>query len=363
MPGSVRELTVYVGCYTTPNRNGRGEGISAYRMDKDSGEWRPLGVVAKAPNPSFLALHPGGQVLYCVHGGNLSEVSAFRITDSHSGALSPLNTVSSGGVNPVHLSVHPSGKCLVVANYTGGTASVLPINDDGSLQPPGNTIPLEGPCGPDPVEQNTPHPHDIPFHPTGAFVAIPDKGLDRVFVFRVSGTFVPANPPYAVSAPGAGPRHIAFHPSKPWAYTINELNSTVTVYTYQPNGDGLCELQTVSSVPSAASTNGRTTGSEIVVHPTGEFVYASNRGHDSVAAFSIDQQSGEVTPIDWYSTRGKTPRSIELEPAGHYLYAANQDSDTIMTFRVDPSSGALHETGQVIESKSPVTMVFTEAGE
>ncbi len=353
-----RELIVYVGCYTMPDRNGHGEGIAAYRMDQDSGEWRPIGLVAKTENPSFLALHPNGRFLYCVHGGGLREVSAFEIKNADT--LMRLNTVSSEGDNPVHLAVHPSGEWLVVANYTGGTAAVFPIQKDGSLSNASDVVTLTGPRGPDPVEQSAPHPHDIPFDPSGTFVAVPDKALDRVFFFRLdtrAGKFVATEPPFVVSAPGAGPRHIAFHPHRPWAYAINELNSSISVFSYASTGDGTRELQTVSSLPK--NVNLRSTGSEIVVHPSGRFVYVSNRGHDSVGAFAIDDEDGAVEPIEWYPTRGETPRAIALDPAGRFLYAANQGSDTIVTFRVDTSTGRLHETGQVLKTGSPVSIVFS----
>jgi 6-phosphogluconolactonase (cycloisomerase 2 family) len=284
-------------------------------------------------------------------------VSAFSISDG--AGLTQLGTVPSGGINPVHLSVHSSGRWLVVANYTGATASVLPIGADGALSEASHVVALTGPSGPDPVEQRAPHPHDIPFDPSSTFVAVPDKGLDRVFVFGLdtqTGKFVAASPPFVQSAPGAGPRHIAFHPRQSWAYVINELNSTISSYSYRAGGDGFSELQTLSSLPEDVDVN--STGSEIVVHPSGTFVYVSNRGHNSVGVFSIDSQNGSLTPIDWYPTRGDTPRVIALDPAGRFVYAANQDSDTIVTFSVDTSTGRLSETGQVLETGSPVSIVF-----
>jgi 6-phosphogluconolactonase len=350
-------ITVYVGCYTTPDRRGRGEGITAYRMDERSGEWTSLGVSVRTANPSFLTLHPSLPVVYCVHGGNMSEVSAFAIEDG--GRLRPLGTWPSGGVNPVHLDVHPSGRWLVVANYTGATAAVLPVQASGELGEASDIVPLVGTTGPHPTEQSSAHPHDIPFDPSGNFIAIPDKGLDRVFAFRVdlqSGKLQTTQPASVTSAPGAGPRHIAFHPSEHWAYVINELNSTVTAYAFDERGDGLRELQTLPSVP--ADLGIRNTGSEVVVHPTGRWVYVSNRGHNSVGAFQVDDRAGTLNPIGWYPTQGETPRAIALDPNGRFLYAANQASDTIVTFRVNERSGALEATGQVVSSNSPSTMLF-----
>jgi 6-phosphogluconolactonase (cycloisomerase 2 family) len=350
-------ITVYVGCYTTPDRKGRGEGISAFRMDEDSGEWTPLGLAAKTSNPSFLASHPSQPVLYCVHGGLMSEISAFAIEGE--GRLKPLGTWPSGGANPVHLDLHPSGRWLVVANYTGASVAILPVSESGALGEPCDLVPLTGQPGPDPAEQSSPHPHDIPFHPSGEFVAVPDKGLDRVFIFRVdaqTGRYHPAEPASVASAPGAGPRHVAFHPTEQWAYVINELNSTLTTYAFDKRGDGLRELQTIPSIPRDMGI--RNTGSEVVIHPSGRWVYVSNRGQNSVGAFSVDAQTGTLAPLDWYPTGGDTPRAIALHPHGRFLYAANQASDTISTFRVDGQDGTLTSSGQVIATGSPSTLLF-----
>ena len=349
-------MIVYVGCYTTADRKGKGSGIVGYRMDASSGAWQALGVVAEIGNPSWLTVHPNKRYLYSVHGGLMSDASAFAIGDS---GLQHLGTWPSGGVNPVHIDVHPGGNWAVVANYTGATVAVLPAAQDGKLAEPTDVVPLEGPPGPDAAEQSAPHPHDIPIHPSGAFLAVPDKGLDRVFIFRLdlsNGRFIRADPSFVNSAAGAGPRHIAFHPYQPWAYVINELGSTVSVYSFESNGDRFRELQTVSSLPEDATR--RSTGSEVVVHPSGRFVYVSNRGHDSVGAFSIDQRNGRVTPIGWYPTQGDTPRSIALDPEGRFLYAANQGSDTIYGFNVDEQDGSLRSIGLVAETGSPSSIVF-----
>jgi len=359
MSATERELTVYVGCYTTADRKGRGEGISAFRMDGESGAWREVGVVAKVANPSFLAVHPNKRFLYSVHGGQLSEVSAFAIKGG-TGQLDQLGTWPSGGVNPVHLDLHPGGRWMVVANYTGGTAALLPVKADGCPGDISDLVTLSGTPGPDPVEQSTPHPHDIPFDPTGAFVCVPDKGLDRVFVYRVDterGKYVAADPPSVASAAGAGPRHVAFHPRQRWAFVINELNTTITAYTFDRGGGGFCDVQTLSSLPSDGSVTGRNTGSEIVVHPSGRFVFVSNRGHNSVGVFEI-QETGTLTSVGWYPTDGDTPRSIAVDPSGRFLYAANQMSDSIVGFKVNAATGELSATGQVVHTGSPSTMVF-----
>jgi 6-phosphogluconolactonase (cycloisomerase 2 family) len=357
MAMSTREMIVYVGCYTTPDRSGRGEGISAYRMDQDSGEWQPLGVVARVANPSFLALHPHQPQLYCVHGGEMSDVSGFAIEGPSQ--LRPLGTWPSGGTNPVHLDFSPGARWLVVANYTGATIAVIPVRDDGALGSISDLVKLNGPTGPDPIQQGSPHPHDIPFDPTGTFVVVPDKGLDRDFVFRLDanmGRFQPANPPFVDAAPGAGPRHVAFHPQRRWAYVVNELRSTITVLGYEEGGNGMAPLQTLSSAPEDLRVNN--TGSEILVHRSGKFVYVSNRGDDSVGVFAIDQVDGTLQPVGWFPTGGKTPRAIVLDPSGRFLYAANQASDTIVTFRVDAATGGLTPTRQTIATGSPSSVAF-----
>jgi 6-phosphogluconolactonase (cycloisomerase 2 family) len=210
------------------------------------------------------------------------------------------------------------------------------------------------------VQQNAAHPHDMPFDPSGQFVAVPDKGLDRVFIFRVDAThgrFVPASPPWLRSQPGAGPRHIAFHPTRGLAYVINELNSTITAYAFQSNGDGLQELQTLTSLPPTGSV--KNTGAEIAVHPNGRWVYVSNRGHNSIGTFSIDDGDGKLQPVSWEPTQGDTPRAFAIDLSGRFLYVANQASHTIVAFHIDDRTGKLSATGHVISTGSPSSIVFT----
>lgn len=350
-------MYAYVGCYTAPDRGGRGAGIAIFRMDEASGTWLGVGVVEADPNPAFLALHPSGDYLYAVHGGGGDEVSAFAREED--GTLTFLDRQPCGGTNPVHLDLTPDGRTLVVANYTGGTVTALPVGADGRLGSPGSVLLLSGTPGPDPQEQDRPHPHHSPFDPAGRFVVIPDKGLDRLFVFRVgaeAGMIVPNEPPGVDTARGAGPRHLAFAPDAPYAYVINELDSTVTAYRYDAEAGTLAPLGSVSSLPGGWA--GKNTGSEIAVSPNGRFVYASNRGHDSIDIFAVGADDGALSAVGWEPTGGRTPRFFGLDPSGTFLYAANQDSDTIVTFRVDADTGRLHPTGQIIASGSPSCIVF-----
>jgi 6-phosphogluconolactonase len=295
-------------------------------------------------------------VLYAVQPV-ANEVSAFAI-DTRSGELTLINRQPSGGNDPSHLAIEPAGRFLVVANYVAGTVEVLPVNADGSLGAPTDVVATKGELGPHRTEQPGPHPHQCPFDPSGRFVVVPDKGFDRLFIFTIDsakGTLVPADPPFTKTRSGAGPRHIAFHPRLPYAWVINELDSTVTAYRLGHTGT----LEAIQIVPSLPSTfTGDNTGAAIVVSPSGRFVYASNRGHDSVAIFRVDESNGMLSPVGWEPTHGSTPRFIGLTPAGTRLFAANQRSDSIVEFRVDPATGTLSATGQVVKVNTPVCIVF-----
>jgi 6-phosphogluconolactonase (cycloisomerase 2 family) len=355
------KVFAYVGCYTTSGGSGRGEGISVYEVDPASGRWTAGRLAVATDNPSFLTIDPNGQHLYCVHGGKFNELSAFAI-DRSTGDLTFLNSQPSGGQNPVHLDIEPTGRLMVVANYTEGTVASLPIAPDGSLEPPTAVFSHTDMVSPRPTEPIVSQPHHSPFDPAGRFAVVPDKGLDRVFVYRAdpeSATISPNDPPWVATHPGAGPRHIAFHPSAPFAYVVNEVDPTVTVYDYDAERGSLQSRQTVSGLPAGA--DGVSTGAEIAVAPSGRFLYASMRGHDSIAVFAIDQDTGQLTPVQWVATGGRTPRFFTLDPQGNFLYAANQDSDTIVPFRVDPQSGTLSPVGDVITTGTPVSIVFVGA--
>ena len=350
-------MFVYVGCYTTKQRNARGEGINVYRMDRASGAWTHLQLVRDLVNPSWLTLDGQQRFLYSAHGDG-EVVTAFGI-DKSTGQLKLLNQQATGGKNGVRIAVDSTNKYLVCANYSSGTVAVLPINSDGSLAPLSDLASPPGKPGPHRSRQDSSHPHDTLFDRQGRFVVVPDLGLDTVFVYKLdtaSGKLVANDPPSVTTRPAAGPRHVDFHPSKPYAYVINELDSTIATYRFDPERGELKAMQVITTLPPAFT--GDSTTAEIAVAPSGRFVYGSNRGHDSLAIFAVDQATGVLAPVGWEPTQGKTPRFFAIEPSGTFLYAANQDSDTIVTFRVDQATGKLAPAGQVVKTGSPSTIVF-----
>jgi 6-phosphogluconolactonase len=346
---------MYVGSFTTPER-GHGDGIIVYQRT-GTGPWKQIQLLKDLENPSFLITDRQGRFLYAVHSDG-DRASSYRI-DSATGRLSLLNHQATGGQNGVHLSIDATGKLLVAANYASGTLAVLPINTDGSLAALSDLATLKGTPGPHRVEQPGSHPHHCPFDPTRRFIVVPDKGLDKVFVFRLdapAGKLVPNDPPWVVAKAGAGPRHVDFHPTRPFAYVINELDSTMTTYHFDPATGALKPLQRLSTLPSTFT--GDSTAAEIAVARSGRFVYGSNRGHDSIAIFAVDAASGTLTSVGWEPTRGTTPRYFGLDPTGAYLYAADQTSDTVVVFRVNESTGKLVATGETLKAGAPCTIAF-----
>ncbi len=354
-------MFAYVGCYTTPDRKGRGRGINVYQMDPHSGVWTHLQLHDAIGNPSWLAINAAKTHLYSVHGGDThSEVSAYAI-DPKAGTLTLLGSQPNGGPNPVAISVFSTLPYAVVANYNTGTVASLPVHPDGSLGPRSDLYTLIGTPGPHPTEQKVSHPHHIPIDPGGKFFIVPDKGYDRTYIFRLdpaTGKIIPSAQGSIKAAPGAAPRHIAFHPARPLAYQCNEINSTVTTFGYDVSTGQLDELQVQTTLPAGFAEPNST--AEIHVAPSGGFVYVSNRGHNSIAIFAADPQTGLLTSVGWEPSQGKQPRYFAITPDGSLLYAANQGSDTIVTFRVDEARGTLTPTGQIIEVGSPVSIVFVD---
>ncbi len=352
----MERVRVYVGTYT-----GRGsKGIYAFEFNLRTGEASQPRLVAETPDPSFLAIHPNAQFLYAVNeiwsGGKEGSVSAFAIQPD--GSLKFLNQQSSKGVGPCHLTVDKTGKFVLVVNYGSGSVAVFPVLPDGRLGEAVCTIQHEGKSV-NPQRQEGPHAHSINLDPANKFAIVADLGIDKLLVYRfdaVKGVLEPNDPPFATTAPGAGPRHTSFHPNGKFLYAINELNSTVTAYSYDAAKGVLTELQTVSTLPEGFAGNNTT--AEVQVHPSGKFLYGSNRGHDSIAIFAIDEATGRLTPTGHQPTQGKTPRNFGIDPTGTYLFAANQDSDNIVVFRIDAQTGRLEPSGRVIEVPTPVCVKF-----
>ena len=348
-------VRVYVGTYT-----GRGsKGIYAFEFNLQTGEASQPRLVAETPNPSFLAIHPSLRFLYAVNeiwGGNKEgTVSAFVIQPD--GGLQFLNQQPSKGVGPCHLTVDKTGKFVLVANYGSGSVAVLPILPDGRLGEATCAIQHEGKSV-NPQRQEGPHAHSVNLDPANKFAIVADLGIDKLLVYQfdaAKGTLKPNDPPFVATAPGAGPRHVAFHPNGKFVYAINELNSTVTAYRYDAVKGTLTEIQTVSTLPQGFT--GTNTTAEVQVHPSGRFLYGSNRGHDSIAIFAIDGE-GKLTFVGHQPTQGKTPRNFGIDSTGTYLLAANQDSDNLVVFRIDPQTGKLEPTGLTLEIPTPVCVKF-----
>ena len=347
------KVRAYVGTYTGKDSRG----IYRLELDAASGELTSRGLAAESANPSFLAVHPTGKFLYAVNENGDGTVSAFAL-EASGGALTHLNHQSSRGGGPCHLSVDRRGKNVLVANYNTGSIAVLPIGADGRLGAATSTAQHEG-SGPDKGRQEGPHAHWIAPDAAERFAITADLGLDRLLVYRFDadhGAITPNAPAFARSAPGAGPRHAAFHPDGRHLYVINELNSTVAAYDYDLERGTLSATQTLPTLP--ADFRGNSSTAEIAVDPSGRFLYGSNRGHDSIAAFAIDAKSGRLSALGIEPTRGKTPRNFAIDPSGSFLLAANQDSNTVVVFRIDPQTGRLAPTGHSAEVPMPVCVVF-----
>jgi 6-phosphogluconolactonase len=347
---------MYVGSFTNKDR-GHGEGLSVYRLNRESGMWVLIQLLKDFADPSFLTIDRQGRCLYSAHGDG-TRATAYQI-DQATGRLSVLNQQPTSGTNGVHLAIDATNRFLAVANYATGGLAVLPINADGSLAPISDLATLKGTPGPHRTQQESSHPHHCPFDRTGRYIVVPDKGLDKICVYRLDttrGKLVAGEPAEVTARAGAAPRHVDFHPSQPYAYVINELDSTITTYHFDPGKGALKPIQIVTTTPT--SYTGNNSGAEIAVAPSGRFLYGSNRGHDSIAIFAIDSATGGLTPVGWQSTQGKTPRFFTLDPSAAHLYAANQNSDTVMIFRVNQTTGQLTPTDQIVKVASPTTIVF-----
>lgn len=358
---------VYVGTYTKPLPKATAQSVGIYvnTFDLATGALNAAGVAADVVNPSFVALDPSLSYLYAVsevqelNGQPTGGVSAFAVS-SVNGRLTFLNQKPSHGTDPCHVSVDRTGRFVLVANYSSGSVAMYPILPDGGLADASSIVQHVG-HGVNPDRQAGPHAHSINPDPTNRFALVCDLGLDQVFVYRLDlsdGKLVPNDPPHTSVAPGSGPRHLAFHPTRPFVFVINEIASTITSFHWDNQHGTLKEIQTVSTLPKGAA--GRNSTADIRVHPNGKFVYGSNRGHNTIAAFALDEASGQLRPIGHTSTQGAVPRNFNLDPTGTILLAANQNTGTVVAFNVNPANGALTPTGAVSAIPAPVCLQFAQ---
>ena len=352
---------VYFGTYT----GAKSQGIYVSRFDLATGKLGAPELAAETKNPSFVTLHPNHRFLYA--GGEFTSeggkkggaVSAFAI-DPASGKLTFLNQQpAAGGGSPCHVNVDKAGEHVLAANYGTGSVVVQAINKDGSI---GETTAFVQHTGSsvNPKRQAGPHAHAITLDAANHFAFVPDLGLDKVMIYRYGpkGVLTPNEPAFGAITPGSGPRHIAFHPNGRFAYVINEMACTMTAFSYNARRGELKELQSLSTLPAGESVQPGYSTAEVLVHPSGKFVYGSNRGHDTIAIYAVDAANGKLTLVGHESTQGKVPRCFGMDPTGAYLIAANQNSDNVVVFRIDPKSGKLTPTGQSFEVGAPVCVQF-----
>lgn len=346
---------VYVGTYD----RGDESGIRLLRFSPDQQRLEYVGVAGECSNPSFLAIHPSGRTLYAVSeqgspGGG--HVFSFAV-DRGNGLLTPLNNQHSGGRGPCHLTVDPSGGWVLAANYSDGGVATLRILDDGSLGEDGARLKHEG-RSVDPGRQEGPHAHSINMTPDGSRAVVADLGMDKVMIYRfdpVDGSLVPNDPPWGTAEPGSGPRHLAFHPDGNRVYLLNEMAATLSTFSYDPASGALESMQTVSMLPDGYE--GKRSAAEVVVHPSGRFVYASNRGHDSIAIFGVRPEDGTLIAMGHEPSGGRNPRNFAIDPSGTYLFAANQNTNNVVVFRIE-EDGQLSRTAMEAEVPRPVCLRF-----
>lgn len=351
------EYLVYTGTFTTRI----GKGIYVYRFDNSTGKLSRIGLAAESVNPSSLAEHPSHRYLYTVNNnpaGQGPTVSSFAI-DRKSGMLTPLNKIEPGGFGPSHIGLDATSKWLAVANYGSGSVALLPVQPDGKL---GSTVAFhqhEDPT-PDPSGPPTPRAHAVEFSPDNRFLIVAELGLRRVHVYRfdaAKGTLTPNDPPFVKVTSGSNPRHLAMHRKGNVLYAVNERVASVTAFRYTPSSGTLSEFQDISALPAGFAD--RNSGAEIALDRKGRFLYTSNRGHNSIAIFSVDPASYTLKLIDNVSTEGRTPRAFALDPSGAYMIAGNEASDSLVVFRVDPQSGRLTRTGEILaDAPAPAYILF-----
>src|SRR4030095_6203710 len=348
------EIPFSVGTYQKPDGS---KGIYRFTLDLESGRLGGGDLAAEAKNPSFLAVHPSGEFLYSANelDGN-GGVTAFAINDD--GSLKLLNQQSSKGAGACHVWVDGAGKNVLVANYGGGNIAALPIHEDGSIGEATGFVQHTG-SSVNPTRQKEPHAHSVYTDGDDRFVYACDLGTDRVYIYKFDsekGTLAPNEPAAGILAPGSGPRHLAFHPAGGDAYVINELLNTIDVFKHDADTGALDPAQTVDTLPD--DFDGTNTTAEIFVHPSGRFLYGSNRGHDSIAVYVINEQTGKLNLVDHTHTGGKAPRNFAIDPTGMCLIAVHQQAHDMFVFKIDPATGKLTETGQTAKGGAPVCVLF-----
>jgi 6-phosphogluconolactonase len=356
---NTKEMLVYIGTYTSGKS--KSEGIYIYKLNLDSGALKPYKTVKNVVEPSFLAIDKSKKYLYAVNetveyeGAKSGAVSAFAINQT-TGDLKFLNKQPSLGGAPCHVSTSANGKFVLVANYVGGNIAVFPVQKDGKL---GASIDLEqhSGSGVNLERQEAAHAHSINLDKNNRYAIACDLGIDKIMVYQFdeqTGKLKSNKQPFFQSKAGAGPRHFAFHPNGKTAFVVNELDSTITVFSYDDSQGTLKEVQTVPTLP--ADFSGANTCADIHVAPNGKFLYGSNRGHDSIVSYRINEKTGELELIEHTMTGGKTPRNFAIDPTGKLLLAANQNSDSIVVFRIDEKSGKLSRTENAAKVPSPVCL-------
>lgn len=350
---------VYVGTYTDQGS----QGIYVSKLDVKTGTLSTPVLAATTKNPTFLAVHPNQTALFAANeigdfkGKRAGAVSGYTINPK-TGLLTLINQESAGGDGTCHLVLDAKGKHVLCANYGGGSVTVLPLDASLKLLPSTAFIQHQGSSA-NPDRQKEPHAHSINLSRNNRFAYAADLGIDKILIYKfdpTKGTLVPNDPPSASLKEGAGPRHLTFNPGGNFAYVINELDSTLTGFSYDRNNGSLTEFQTLSTLP--ADFTGSNSTAEVQAHPSGQYLYGSNRGHHSIAVFSVDPFSGQLTLVEHQSTQGKTPRNFSIDPQGQFLLAANQDSSNIIAFKINPDTGKLTPTGQKLEVSRPVCIKF-----
>jgi 6-phosphogluconolactonase len=326
---------VYVGTETrTKSGVHRSQGIYVYRMT-DGGELHLIQAAESGESPTFLALHPNRNFMYAINEIRDGRATAFSV-DPASGKLKQLNTEPIDGVGPCYVSLSPDGKWLLAACYAGGSLSVLPVLENGQVGKVSCVVQHSG-TGPDPRRQEAPHAHSIRFDPSGRFALACDLGTDKVHIYKLeNGQLIPNETPWGSSEPGAGPRHIAFHPSGQWVYVATEMGNTVETFAWDSAAGKLTFVRSISSLPADFTAHSQI--AHILISPDGKWLYASNRGHNSLAVYAV-AADGSLSTVGFVSTGGNWPRNFDITPDGRFILVANQESDSLITFAVDPQTG------------------------